>query len=291
MDLRNLRGAFAENCRKTLATRPVLSYNTLMKIGIYYNPKQAERAAAEQFAQKIAARGHEAQIFSCVDEVSRVDRLVVFGGDGTMLRAAKRASETDTPLFGVNFGTLGFLTEFERDERDAALALALDEHCPRIQRAMLEVQLNGNKAYCLNELALLRAVSPESDNHVVKISVTIDGSSAGEFVADGLIVTTPTGSTAYSLSAGGSIMTPDCETFQLTPVCAFSMRSRPIAYPNRSELAFSLPRGSLVLYRDGVFMGKAGEGDLLTVRKAERCAVFLTRGPGEYFRRLTEKIN
>ena len=158
-------------------------------------------------------------------------------------------------------------------------------------KKMLEAELNGEKFDCLNELALLHPVAPGKENKVVTISVTIDGSHAGEFVADGLIVATPTGSTAYSLSAGGSIMTPDCATFQLTPVCAFSMRSRPIAYSDRSELCFSLPQGALVLYGDGVYLGEAGAADRLVVRKSARSVTFLTRGLGEYFRRLTQKIN
>ena len=167
----------------------------------------------------------------------------------------------------------------------------LDERCARLQRSMLEAELNGKTFDCLNELALLHPVAPGRSNKVVRIAVTIDGSHAGEFVADGLIVSTPTGSTAYSLSAGGSIMTPDCETFQLTPVCAFSMRSRPIAYSDKSELGFSLLRGEVVLYGDGVYLGQAGAGDTLSVRKSARSVTFLTRGLSEYFRRMTEKLN
>lgn len=261
-----------------------------MNIGIYYNLEQVDRSVAEKLASLIFAAGHTASLFSDLSELCG-DRLVVLGGDGTMLRAAKRASERGIPVVGVNFGRLGFLTEFEREEAEKVVPLVLDEHCAVLKRAMLEVELNGNRCDCLNELALLHPVAPEKANRVVTISVTIDGSHAGEFIADGLIVTTPTGSTAYSLSAGGSIMTPDCETFQLTPVCAFSMRSRSIAYSNRSELGFSLPQGALVLYGDGVYLGQAGAKDKLIVRKSVRSAAFLTRGLSEYFRRLTEKIN
>ena len=86
-------------------------------------------------------------------------------------------------------------------------------------------------------------------------------------------------------------MTPDCETFQITPVCAFSMRSRPIAYSDKSELGFSLLSGEVVLYGDGFYLGEAGKHDRLIVRKSSRSVTFLTRGLSEYFRRLTEKIN
>ena len=262
-----------------------------MKIGIFYNRDQADLSVAEDLAAQIGAAGHEAVIFSELEEIGGVDRLLALGGDGTMLRAAKHASALRIPLLGINFGRLGFLTEFEREECSLAVPLVLDENCARIERSMLEAELNGKTFDCLNDLALLHPVAPGKENKVVTISVTIDGSHAGEFVADGLIVTTPTGSTAYSLSAGGSIMTPDCATFQLTPVCAFSMRSRPIAYSDRSELGFSLPQGALVLYGDGVYLGEAGAQDKLIVRKSVRTATFLTRGLSEHFRRLTQKIN
>ncbi len=262
-----------------------------MNIGIFYNPDQAERSVAEDLARRIERARHSAVIFSDLEEIGGVDRLLVLGGDGTMLRVAKRASMQDIPIMGINFGRLGFLTEFERTEYEQAVPLILDASCARIEHSMLEAELNGRSFVCLNELALLHPVAPGKENKVVTISVTIDGSHAGEFIADGLIVSTPTGSTAYSLSAGGSIMTPDCATFQLTPVCAFSMRSRPIAYSDKSELGFSLPQGALVLYGDGVYLGEAGASDKLIVRKAARTASFLTRGLSEYFRRLTQKIS
>ena len=122
-------------------------------------------------------------------------------------------------------------------------------------------------------------------------SVMIDGSRAGSFTADGLIVATPTGSTAYSLSAGGSIMTPDCQTFLLTPISAFSLRSRPIAYPDHCTLSFDFSDEKLMLFGDGVYLGQADGNTSLTVRRAERTVAFLTADPSGYFRRLTEKIN
>lgn len=263
-----------------------------MKVGIYFNPAQAEPQAAEQLAQTLVALGGEARILSAVSNMEDCDRVIVLGGDGTMLHAARTAAPLGVPIVGINYGTLGFLTEFDRGETENAARLALDASCPVIHRTMLEVDLNGEKTYCLNELSMLHAVAPDRTSKAVRISVIIEGSRAGDFHADGLIVCTPTGSTAYSLSAGGSIMTPDCKTFQLTPVCAFSLRSRPIAYPDDCALRFILPKDEkLVLYGDGIYLGEADETDHLTVKKAERTAVFLTRSKGEYFRRLTEKIN
>ncbi len=261
-----------------------------MRIGILYNPDQVDRATASDFAAAIVSAGGSAHVTSGPDGIGEVDRIVVLGGDGTVLHAAKYASMRRIPLVGVNFGHIGFLTEFEREDVQKAIGLVLDENCPKIARSMLEAEIGGKKTDCLNELALLREVSPGRDNSVKKISVTIDGSSAGDFTADGLIVATPTGSTAYSLSAGGSIVTPDCAAFLLTPICAFSLKSRPIVFPDSSVLKFSFEEEeSLLAYGDGVFLGRAETG--LSVKKSEREVVFLTRNRQEFFHRLTQKIN
>lgn len=261
-----------------------------MKLGVYYNVNQVERTTAINLAAEIERKGGEAVLFTRAEEISGVDRLIVLGGDGTVLRAAKRASVYDIPVVGVNFGRLGFLTEFDRTETNEAAKLALGD-CPVVRRSMLEASLNGKKYDCLNEISLHRPVGEGLESRVMHISVMIDGSRTGSFTADGLIVATPTGSTAYSLSAGGSIMTPECQTFLLTPISAFSLRSRPIAYPDRCTLSFGFSDEKLMLFGDGVYLGQADGSTSLTVRKAERTVAFLTADPNGYFRRLTEKIN
>ncbi len=263
-----------------------------MNLGIYYNGEQVEIAVAKRLAERAAASGGKARLCTRTEDFAQFDRIIVLGGDGTVLRAARESSRLGIPIVGVNFGRLGFLTEFERADAEKAISLALDEGCPVLGRTMLEATLNGVSSHCLNEISLMRAVSERDGNRIAKISVTIDGSRAGEFAADGLIVATPTGSTAYSLSAGGCILTPDCASFLLTPVCAFSMRSRPIAYSDGSVLEFSHGEGSpLLLYGDGIFLGKVGKNDKFTVKKSARCALFLTAEKGGFFRRYTEKIN
>ncbi len=262
-----------------------------MKIGIFFHKSQVDASCAESLRLALVQGGAEVTVYSEEDAFFDVDRLIVLGGDGTVLKAARRASECGVPLFGINYGHTGFLTEFERDETEKAVELALAPTCGTVERAMLEVELNGTKTVCLNECSLLRSISPQDENKVVRIGVQIDGSDAGEIVADGIIVATPTGSTAYSLSAGGCIMTPSCETFMLTPVCAFSMKSRPIVYSSSATLSFSIPAGhSLLLYGDGKYLGEVGKGDKVTVKKARRSATFLTRN-GSYFLKITEKIN
>lgn len=264
-----------------------------MKIGIFTKDTTQVIHAAKDFQAKLLQSDLASNIFRHAEDICAVDLIVALGGDGTVLRAAKRAAELCVPIVGINYGTLGFLTEFERTEIDSAIALICNKHAVIQKRSLLEVTLNGRHAHCLNEMTLLRRVVPQDGNRIVKISVDIDNRYAGDFTADGLIVATPTGSTAYSLSAGGSIMSPDCETFLLTPVCSFSMRSRPIAYPDTRTLSFRLEEGTvpLLLYGDGVYLGEVGADDALTVKKSDRTAHFLTRDKSGFFRRLTEKIN
>ena len=260
-----------------------------MKIGIFYNDRQTDRENAACLAQTIERLGGEAFIFADVSKM-KGDRLIVLGGDGTVLRAAKRAAELGIPLVGVNYGNLGFLAEFERGEEEKAVRLAMSE-CATLSRSMLEVELDGKKHYCLNELSILHPVNEHKPSGVAKISVEIDGSKAGDFAADGLIVATPTGSTAYSLSAGGCVMTPDSKTFMLTPVCSFSLRSRPIVFPDSCTLTLAFAQDALILYGDGDYLGTVSGQSRLSVKKAERTALLLTADPGGYFRRLTQKIN
>ena len=261
-----------------------------MKFGIFYNDKQTDRENALNLARIIEERGGETIVFSCISEIKGIERLLVLGGDGTVLRVAKKAAEMQIPLIGVNYGNLGFLAEFERGEEDKAIDLFMSD-CPVVRRSMLEIDLDGKKSFFLNEISLLHSVNEQRPSGIVGISVEIDGSKAGDFSADGLIVATPTGSTAYSLSAGGCVMTPDSPTFILTPVCAFSLRSRPIVFPDSCTLTLSLTKGALMIYGDGDYLGQVSGERRITIKKAERTALLLTADPNGYFRRIKEKIN
>lgn len=261
-----------------------------MKIGIFFHKHQVDDSYANILLSALRSGGAEAETVDGEDAIKGFDRLIVLGGDGTVLKAARLAAEAGIPLFGINFGRIGFLTEFERDDLEEAVSLALSEDCDLLDRTMLEVDLGGKRAFCLNECSLLRSVTPQDENKVVRVGVRLDGSDAEEIAADGIIVATPTGSTAYSLSAGGSIMTPECETFMLTPVCAFSMKSRPIVYAASAVLSFTVSEGDLLLYCDGGFFGELRAGSTVVVKRADRVATFLTRNKHGYFMKITEKI-
>lgn len=261
-------------------------------IGIYYHQTKVSADDVARFASAFEQRGAAVKLFQKASDIGGVDRLVVLGGDGSILRAANVASQTGIPIVGVNYGTIGFLAEFERDEADRLAELVLNKNAKILRRSMLEIEVGGEIYTCLNELSLMRRISPEAGESVVKILAKINDDPAGEFTADGLIVATPTGSTGYSLSAGGSIFTPDCEVFLLTPVCAISLKSRPIVCSDKSVLTFSFPKkSSIILCADGRFLREIGEGEVVYVRKSQKSADFLTKKHNDLFRRLTEKIN
>lgn len=261
-----------------------------MKIGIFYHKKKVPEERVLSLEAALVASGAFVRIFSDAEAIGEVDRLIVLGGDGAMLRAARRASLLGIPLFGINYGTIGFLTAFERGEEGEAVALALHASCDQEDRTMLEATVHGETCHCLNEIVFMRRIARGAEDGVIHIVVNIDDRSAGEFAADGLILATPTGSTAYSLSAGGSILTPGCGAFLLTPVNAFSLRSRPIVISDKSELSFTFPDGAIV-HGDGEFLGELHRGEKLCVKKSARHATFLVKEKEDFFRHLTEKIN
>lgn len=263
-----------------------------MRIAILYRTEKVDEDVIRNIVKHIEARGHTATVFSTAEEV-KGDRLLVLGGDGTVLRAAQKTAIENIPIVAVNYGTLGFLTEFDRNETTDAVDFILSDGHSVLERSMLEIRLGGQCWHCLNEIVLSRRVAVETTSKVIRFHVSIDGNAAGNYVADGIVVATPTGSTAYSLSAGGSILTPNCENFILTPVCALSLKSRPIVCSDRSEISFEIAEtgADVALHGDGELLGIAHSGDIITIRKSNRKAHFLLRKQGEFFHRLINKIN
>ena len=147
----------------------------VMKVGVLYNRDRVSEGSFPAIAERFARGGAEAVLFSSPEEIEGVDCLLILGGDGTVLRASKPASLYQIPIVAVNYGTLGFLTEFKRGELDAAVDFILSGKHVVLKRTMLEVVFRGKSTHCLNELVLSRPVSPEADSRLVKICVRIDG--------------------------------------------------------------------------------------------------------------------
>lgn len=175
------------------------------------------------------------------------DALVVFGGDGTMLSVARLVEGNGCPILGVNLGSLGFLTEVTMDELYPALEMLLNGNYRVDERCMLraEVYANGQiKTYhALNDVVMNKAALAR----VISLDAFLDDDFIARFIADGVIVSTPTGSTAYSLSAGGPIIYPSVDTLVLTPICPHTLTNRPLALPTNREIRLVLKSGEDVM--------------------------------------------
>lgn len=204
---------------------------------------------------------------------SACELLVVMGGDGTILRAVHRMADKLPPVFGINIGSLGFLTclgpgEIRRAvesirNRDYLLSLR-----PLLEARLLTAAGQENIFYGLNDAVASRGERSE----IVRIRVSLDGIPLTEYNADGLVVATPTGSTAYSLSAGGPILMPGSGSFVITPICPHVLTNRSVVVSDASEIQISVPEPSHAVFVtvDGQDLCGMGPGDTLTLRKSDR---------------------
>ena len=212
--------------------------------------------------------------FSRLDrELPHADVIICFGGDGTILHMAKAATRYNIPILGVNIGTMGFMAELESSELHLLAALASGEYSID-SRMMLDVTVQRERDIifhdmCLNDVVVTKGAVAR----IVHLSVACDGVDVMECGGDGLIVATPTGSTAYSLSAGGPIVEPEAHSILLTPICAHDMMSRCIVASDKRVITVELTRNArrnAFLSVDGGKALKLNMGDITTVRKSEK---------------------
>lgn len=194
-----------------------------------------------------------------------VDAVVVGGGDGTMLHAAQATMGSGLPILGINLGALGFLTSVKAEEIGYVLPKILSGQYGLSTRSVLSAKLaGGGRSWCaLNEVS----VAPAPGSLMVRVRVKVGGEFLSEYHADGLLVASPTGSTAYSLSAGGPLMSPQAKALVLTPVCAHAMAQRPVVVGEQEgvELALAPSDSAAVLRVDGVLVGRLTPGKVLRV--------------------------
>ena len=210
--------------------------------------------------------------FSRLDrELNSASALVCFGGDGTILHMAKTATRHGLPILGVNIGTMGFMAELESTELSMLAKLADDDY--RLdKRLMLDVTVHRDRDIifhdiCLNDVAVTKG----STARIVHLDVKCDGVDVMECSGDGILVATPTGSTAYNLSAGGPIMEPEANGMLITPVCAHDMRSRCVVVSQRRVVTVSVVKNAhrnAYLSVDGGKAQRLNLGDVATIRKS-----------------------
>ena len=239
--------------------------------------------------------GHEVIRFSTNQDIQGVDLVIVLGGDGAILHAATVASPQNISLIGVNYGNLGFLTEFEKE--DLAKVVELVElyakgECKILNRSLLQITISGENYYALNEVAVQRdyACGLIENPQILVLDVGTESGTVS-IAGDGALISTPTGSTAYSLSAGGAIIAPEVPVVMLTPICAFSMSARPMVFSDREAFDLTVKKGRALLLVDGKTVATVSESDVVHVARAPFTAKFPTQNEKNFFNKIKTKLN
>jgi NAD+ kinase len=279
----------------------------MRKIGIIAKDIPRATAAARKLAKWLSARGRRvvldertaaalgARGFRAEELPALVDMIIVLGGDGTLLAAARivAASKRNVPIFGVNLGSLGFMAEVSLEELYAGVGQALAGKLETMERMMLTAGVirDGRQ---VSEYTVLNdaVVSKGAIARMVSLEVSVDGGFLTAIRADGLILATPTGSTAYSLSAGGPIIHPAIHCFVLTPICPHTLSNRPIAIPDRSVVRVKLLSESegVSLALDGQAAAPLLRNDIVEVRKAKRRIRIIKHPTKDYYEILRTKL-
>jgi len=218
------------------------------------------------------------------DLPSQVDFIVVLGGDGTLLSVARAVGDLGVPILGVNLGGLGFLTATTLEEMTPALEALLSGRMVVEERMMLaaRVRRGGSTAgqfLALNDVVIMKSAM----SRIIDLNVSVDGASATAYRADGLIIATPTGSTAYSLSAGGPILFPTMDAVVLTPICSHTLTNRPIVLPGTQRIEVTLlTNQEVMLTIDGQVGFALRERDGVEVERAAS-RIRLVRFPHKHF--------
>lgn len=242
-----------------------------------------------EIAAKIGVRGGLS-----LDELARRTELIaVLGGDGTMLRTARGMAKHDVAIVGINMGSFGYLTEVNLNEMHSALELILAGNYVAEKRMMLDVAISRGKAIIaagtvLNDVVINRG----NLSRIVELEMTIDNMYLTTYKADGLIISTPTGSTAYSLSAGGPIVYPEKDLIIINPICPHTLTNRPIISPENSNLQITLwskERGA-TLTLDGQESYRIKSGDVIDVKKSNYITKLVLSPHRSYWEILRSKL-
>ena len=251
---------------------------------------------------KILLEKETATFFKSAHKKTKIEKLasesnliITLGGDGTLIRIAKYAAKTKSVIIGVNFGNLGFLTEITPKEVLQSIQEVLNGSAPLAKREMLQVKVErkGKEVFssiCLNDAVILKS----SMGTLIDLDVAKDKSDLMRLRADGLIFATPTGSTAYSLAAGGSIVYPSLSVLLITPICPHSLTNRPLILPIDSLYKVKVPDydgENIVLSVDGQEHVELKSQDKILITKADTSVMFVKSSTKNYFEILRTKLN
>lgn len=272
-----------------------------MKIGIFANHNKIgavetaqkvasliEKFGSEGFVFPDSAKGKELAGAKAREIIENSDALIVLGGDGTIIRLAKIAALYDQPILGINLGRLGFLSEVEKDDLEIPIKKLLSGDYSVEKRSMLSIVCEGREYSALNEVMLGRY-----SQRIISAELYIDDKFFYNYYADGLLVSTSTGSTAYSLSAGGPILCPGVDAMVVTAVCPHSLYNRSIVVGEKQkiDLVVSEKSPSAILMVDGEYKCELCAKDRVSVSASNKTARFIRLEEYNFFTRLAGKLN
>jgi NAD+ kinase len=281
---------------------PSMEKKQIRSAGIVVKPNHSEAAAtASELAGWLRQRGI-GQIGGAIsadtikpenDRTLDADLIIVLGGDGTMISAARLVGEQDVLVLGINYGSLGYLTDFRIEEMFPALEAIVAGRYDIDRREMLTAEhwRNGERLVSgrvLNDVVINKSALAR----IINIDVRLNDLFVNTFRADGLIVATPTGSTAYNLSAGGPIIYPSMNAVVMTPICPFTLTNRPIVVPDDAliELTLDNENEGVVLSLDGQTGYPMLAGDRVVIRKSETTFNLVQPANRNYFDVLRDKL-
>ena len=247
----------------------------------YLNEHEVSVCAEDEFAKELGVTP-----FSCVE---RADVIVSLGGDGTLLRGVQYALDWQAALLGINMGRVGFLTEAEPAEIEAVLAAVIEGSYDIEQRAVLHVESGHQHWHALNDVVLSRG----GRARLTTINAWVDGELSGRYVADGVVVATPTGSTGYSLSAGGPIISPKVDCMVITPICAHTLQHRPTVVQGGADITLELLPDDVQtasLQVDGQSCMDLTHGMKVFIRKDSRPLRLIRLKPQNFFQLVRDKL-
>lgn len=249
-------------------------------------------------ADLIAAKLRAMDIQVGIEDVSflsppndALDIIIVLGGDGTLIRAARQYADRDVPILGVNMGTVGFLSSIEADEIEDSLERLVRQEYTLDERMLLEIDIYENDQllathYSLNELTLKSA-----NASMLNLGINIAGQAHSIFRGDGIIIATPTGSTAYSLSAGGPVTDPDLEVFLLTPIAAYHLYRRPLVIDAAKSISvYPQTANPVEIIVDGQVKSELDENYIINIKKAQPKVKLLQLKETTFFHTINHKL-
>lgn len=277
-------------------------------VGIVVKPGQADALkTARELAEWLGSRGlkvagephcpaeaiDQSDSLAGAELCSSSDLIVVLGGDGTMISTARLVGDSEALVLGINYGSLGYLTDFRIEEMYEALEAIFAGNYEIDRRVMLRAEHWRNESKqaegrVLNDVVINKAALAR----IIEIEVKLNGHFVNAFRADGLIVSTPTGSTAYNLSAGGPIVYPSMNALVLTPICPFSLTNRPIVIPDTANVELELKNENegVVLTLDGQIGYALSSGDTVRIRKSSTTFNLVQPPNRNYFDVLRNKL-